>query len=73
MHKEILVCLKPKECWEQRRESIGLVKLTASLIGRGRITKRHSYAVSNRSALDYPHLGREGLRWNDGQLMTCYT
>ena len=19
------------------------------------------------------HLGREGLRWNDGQLMTCYT
>ena len=29
-----------------------------------------------RSALDsihQNHLGREGLRWNDGQLMTCYT
>ena len=28
------------------------------------------------SALDsiyQNHLGREGLRWNDGQLMTCYT
>ena len=31
---------------------------------------------SERSALDsihQNHLGREGLRWNDGQLMTCYT
>ena len=30
----------------------------------------------SRSALDsihQNHLGREGLRWNDGQLMTCYT
>ena len=29
-----------------------------------------------RSALDsihQNHLGREGLGWNDGQLMTCYT
>ena len=33
-------------------------------------------SVFTRSVLDsihQNHLGREGLRWNDGHLMTCYT
>ena len=35
-----------------------------------------SIGACKRSALDsihQNHLGREELRWNDGQLMTCYT
>ena len=46
-------------------------------MGLGSIMSRKLYfGLLSRSALDsihQNHLGREGLRWNDGQLMTCYT
>ena len=33
----------------------------------------HSFNGSALDSIHQNHLGREGLRWNDGQLMTCYT
>ena len=32
-----------------------------------------SFTWSALDSIHQNHLGREGLRWNDGQLMTCYT
>ena len=49
-------------------------KFEPCLAGVGNLNQK--CRPSRGSALDsihQNHLGREGLRWNDGQLMTCYT
>ena len=45
----------------KRRPNYGLGKMNSGLEG------------SALDSIHQNHLGREGLRWNDGQLMTCYT